>query len=701
MPTILRKAIVWVSENKLLVLVIFLGGALRFWGVDPGFPPYHSDEGISYSSAVVMIKNGNLDPGRYDYPSVVPLINYIFFKGFFIPASWAFYYLGHIAELLDGLIKLPLSVEDAKRIFQLDILGVREINALFWGRYVTALFGVGVVFLSFLVGRKLFDFRVGILTSLLVAVNYRQVLNSHIGLPDVYNAFFLLLSFLAAIRLLSAPSRKNYLLAGVSAGLSFATKYQFFSFFPLFLVHILLTAQKEKEERLKFLFSKEIFVSVMVIFWIFLILNPYHFINFEETGEWLRSVSGKYRTGRMELDFFPFSYLFHIGLGKATSLAVALGLVFTFLKRRKELLLLLSVIFPFFFIIAYYTGGGFYTRNLVTITPFLLILAGFFFSRLLETKMAKLGFLLFLLLFAASFLENFSKSYVLASNYSEPWNFQTLGTWLSKNIPAKSKVSAHSSVPLPIEGVERLPYDFHLSFSVEEFREDGADYAIANLDWETNEFYWWMTRSTKESLKFWNKPVETLEKSYSAMALRELSDFAVYSQIKPWLAPESNFVVARVPNFKLLKKEKSAAYEVGEINEGWSSPPIEVSNWAGFVLEYRMNTKSDNPLVRGGYISASLYRLFEDAISGRNRIGVRLSRRGRIIEAGENKLVGEIPRGVSFLVLEFSSYDASSTNSLEYIRLYRGKTDIGISKDDLGPIKLDNNLIFPNSHGNL
>src|SRR3989344_840062 len=106
-------------QNKIiLILILILASYLRFGGAKPGFPPYHSDEGISYSAATSMIKNGNLDPLRYDYPSLVPDINYIFFRLIFIPLNWTKYYISHIPEILDGIVHIPIAPLEEKKLFQ-------------------------------------------------------------------------------------------------------------------------------------------------------------------------------------------------------------------------------------------------------------------------------------------------------------------------------------------------------------------------------------------------------------------------------------------------------------------------------------------------------------------------------------------------------------------------------------------------------
>src|SRR5690606_37798615 len=107
-----------------------------------------------------------------------------------------------------GVIKLPLTQTDRIRIFHNEIIGEREIYALWWGRYTTAFISFLTVIVIYFIGNKIFGKYTGHFASLILAVNYRHVLNSHIGLPDIYNAFFLALSVFTSFYLLNAE-RKN------------------------------------------------------------------------------------------------------------------------------------------------------------------------------------------------------------------------------------------------------------------------------------------------------------------------------------------------------------------------------------------------------------------------------------------------------------------------------------------------------------
>src|SRR5258706_8833794 len=181
-------------HNILFFAVILLACFLRLRGIYPSYPPYHSDEGMSYEQGISIIRENTLDAHGYSislgYPFLIPVINAFLFKVVFIPLAWSKFFVTHLTQIVDGVIHLPFTQAEYLKVFQLDILGTREIYVLAWGRIIAAFFGVGIVVFSYFFSRQILGKYVGILTALLIAINYKEVLNSHLDLPDIYNAFF-------------------------------------------------------------------------------------------------------------------------------------------------------------------------------------------------------------------------------------------------------------------------------------------------------------------------------------------------------------------------------------------------------------------------------------------------------------------------------------------------------------------------------
>lgn len=674
--------------NFVILLSIFvLATILRFVGDKPGYPPYHSDDGITYSAASEMIVNGNFDPLRYDYPIMTPLTNYIAYQTFFIPIEWSKFLIRNYLNYPVGYLEIPKDPIKLHDFFYRVVLGDRWINALYWGRYVTGFVGLLIVLMTFFVTRRLFSTKAGLIASFLVAINYRQVLNSHLGLPDIYNSFYLLLSFWFTLNVFEKPTNKNYFWSAIFAGISFSTKYQFFAFTPLLIVH-LINAFKEKnfKNKIRFLFKPMAIMIPVIIVVLFVVLNPYHLIKLDETKAWLSSVSGKYRTGRMTFDFYSYSYLYHIGIGKIISTLSLLGVFVAFYYKKLNTALLLSVILPFLFITTYYTGGGFYTRNFVTIIPFLLIFAG-----VLLSKLSKYKVLLSVVLIIVT-IESLSNSLIILREHIKPWNYKVMQTWTNNNVKDEMVVAAHASVPLPDTIKKVVPYNFVTDdFSMREFAEKGADLVISNLDWSTTDFYGWMTQNTKTSLKYWNKPLDLLESSYSGMSLRELSDYTVYSVIKKWQAPETNYIVAKVPKYIISNKKLVNKIVLKDKPSIWESEIIDVSAWSGFYI----SPKSTGP--SKGYIYANFYKDIGDTGDVTKRVAVRLSSRGK-----DKDIVGVIPENAKYMVISFDTFDSYKVpDELLEINIYNTEVEEDLSGFTLKPVKLEDGVIFPNSHGNM
>src|SRR5260221_9575181 len=178
------------KKNLLIILILILAVALRFIGINPGYHSNHADEVNIYTTAITMFKADNFEPFRYEYPPLPAYINLFAYRLIFIPLATFRYDIINIDKVLDGIVPLKMNPLAYTRFLQLEIFGDREINVLFWGRAVTALFGIGVVFVFYKIGEKLYDKEVCLVTAFFKALNYREVFNSHFVLLDIFNVFF-------------------------------------------------------------------------------------------------------------------------------------------------------------------------------------------------------------------------------------------------------------------------------------------------------------------------------------------------------------------------------------------------------------------------------------------------------------------------------------------------------------------------------
>ncbi len=198
-------------EKGLLILIVLLGLGLRLWGIGWSLPDvrhplatYHPDELVNLNAArAADIPHGQFDIGFYNYGAL-------------------YFYLVSLAQTVGrgwGLIPAPMANASAAQM-------ANEQAALFLaGRLVTALLGAATIPVVFALGRRCFGRQAGLIAALLYAIAPLATLNAHFLTVDVPATFFVALALPWAVRLLDAPTWKNYLLAGVWAGLAAATKY--------------------------------------------------------------------------------------------------------------------------------------------------------------------------------------------------------------------------------------------------------------------------------------------------------------------------------------------------------------------------------------------------------------------------------------------------------------------------------------------
>lgn len=728
-------------KKMILPVILILAFFWRFIGIYPGYP-MHPDEGMSYSQGLAMLTEKTLDAHgyayTYAYPNVVPIVNAFFFKFIFIPLTWVWFFLNRFTQLVDGVLQIIPSSIERERIFQTFILGKGGINPLYWGRMVATLFGFGSVVLTYFLGKKMFGIRIALIWTFLMAANWRMVLGSHINLPDIYNVFFLLLSIIFSLRIIENQNVKNYLLAGIFVGISFSVKFQFFAFVFLALCYLYVVFKQRKPNiRLLVISGFSVILTVLII-------NPYHLIHWESTLEQMTYVASKYGVGKKVLYIYPVAYLYHWGIGVFAVWISLLGIIHEIFRKKYFLtVLFLSPIVFGLYLFAYYSGGGFYTRNLLTLIPFILLFSAIGISFLIDLagRVIKNRYILGIVavvFIVYGYFDQVKASTYVSYFYTKPWNTEVVGDWLRKNISADTKVAAHGNVPLSIEDKNRLPFEEGISFSVDEFNKSGADWAIANFAWATNGFYWWMSGIPREYMfNYFNKPVDLLEYTYPAIALRELSESMVYWVGKPWQAPDVNFIVAKIPKYISSRGSEVASYNFEKGEEGWrksgkawarednlewtkeglqleakpvlvpstrwESPAVEVGGWNGFNAEYRASSISDSGGKKGAYIFASFYETKADAEKSVNRVAVRLSERKNANSKWEIKrLVGLVPERAKYMTISFSSYDYVQTQSkLNWLRVYKSEVRVDYGGVDIKPFKLNADDIFPNSHGGL
>lgn len=188
--------------------IVILAAGLRIWGIGWGLPTeqrffsYHPDETtILFSAMRINLFAGELDPGFYNYGSL-----YIFMVS-----------IAAVFGAVFGLINLTSGDLFAN---------IGEVAKLYLsGRLIALVLGILTVYLVYLLGKRAYGRRAGILAALFMAILPIHVMHSKFLAVDVPATFFVTLALLFAVRIPEGHRLRDYLLSGLFAGLAAGTKY--------------------------------------------------------------------------------------------------------------------------------------------------------------------------------------------------------------------------------------------------------------------------------------------------------------------------------------------------------------------------------------------------------------------------------------------------------------------------------------------
>jgi len=208
--------------------ILAIGLGLRLHGLRWGLPAVY-EEAYPFKKSWEMWGWGagplDLNPHFFNYP------------------TFAFYlqFLGQ--GLLFLLLKLRGVVDstlDYRVFYVLD-----KTPFYLMGRGITALFGAATVLATLAIGRRVGGLAVAAVAATIVAVNHSHIAKSQVIEVDVPLTFLATLCCFFSLRILGAPRRRDYLLAGLCGGLATSTKYNgALLALPILLAHLLATADR-------------------------------------------------------------------------------------------------------------------------------------------------------------------------------------------------------------------------------------------------------------------------------------------------------------------------------------------------------------------------------------------------------------------------------------------------------------------------
>lgn len=395
------------SSRTLLFLIVVLGVCLRMYGVDFGLPAlYHADEPIVVNHALGY-GTGDFNPHFFKIP---PLLSYMLF---------ALYGIHFAAGRVAGIFN---SADDFAVSFLQDPTAMYLIGRLFSGVFFATLTIIAVYVLA----KRLFSKRAGILAAFFLSVAFLHVQNSHYIYVDIPMVFFLVLTCISALAILKKNTPKKYIIAGILAGIAAAMKYN------AALVFVVIASVAVFNRNV--LALKGIFVSLCAMAITFIFLNPFSLLDLKFFLSSLFSQAGaEYPAGLL----YHITYSLREGIGSWLLGAGFLGIALSALKKRKQDLAILTFPIVFYLVLAVFSQP--HERYVLPIVPFLLVYAAGLLDRTLKNTVVV--FIVAVVLAIPTLQKSLHSDYL----FSRQDTRSLAKAWIEKNIPAGEMIAVGHS----------------------------------------------------------------------------------------------------------------------------------------------------------------------------------------------------------------------------------------------------------------
>lgn len=413
-----------------LVLIIIISLLVRFIGIDHTLPyVINMDELILVNAAKSIAINKDI----YAYwRTYAPLHNYI--QAFII-----------------------LVYSEASGIAIQDI---SRYNIFLILRLFVSLSGVCTVFVTYKIGEKVFNKKVGLISALFLGSSFVHNTYCQMIKNDVPFTFFSTLSLLFCIKIVNHNSKiNNYIYSGIFLGLTLATSYAGILFWPAIILAHLLSINKFtisiiKENRFKL---KNLLIGAFTAIVVFLIFHPaiilrfehfLHgfniFVNFQKDLVHQRIYASKYPGW-----IWYIKYLYSYGMYYPFFLLTIVAIIY-YLKNIKKIILINKKIYLLIITVIIYCAIIFSNnynhsdRITIPMMPLFSVLAAsiliFLINKIKNTIKTKIivhsANTAIIIMFIILFYRNFWHSYIGTKNFA----MQKFENWSEKNIKEKSKV---------------------------------------------------------------------------------------------------------------------------------------------------------------------------------------------------------------------------------------------------------------------
>ena len=378
------------AERIILALVLFTGAALRLYKVNwDGGQLAHPDELSTvafYAPTIHWPKDWSaaLDPRQS------PLNPFWDLKAgrrrSYTYGHLPLYLLVATANFIHSLAPLAEKIGASQSLVEA-IRGVNKVPRLAYvGRFITAIADTATIYLVYLIARRIYGRKAGLLAASLSAFTVIQIQLAHFFAVDPLSATFTLLALYGAILLVERPSSRMALLTGLGAGLAIASK---FSALPILAAPAVAVIILLFQRRLTLAEAIPLVaITFLVALVTFAVTSPFAILDWPNFVQAVILEQGAMVRGVADLPFTrqyrgTAPYLYHIvqqlrwGMGWPLGTVAFMGLgwvlVRALLRRAQPSeLILLSWIIPYFGITGLFLAK--FMRYMVPVVPLLVLM---------------------------------------------------------------------------------------------------------------------------------------------------------------------------------------------------------------------------------------------------------------------------------------------------------------------------------------
>ncbi len=191
---------------------------------------------------------------------------------------------GTVVQYIIGSLLFPLKYFFFKSP---DLFYEYYIIVSIFSRFVSIFLGTACIYITYLISKKIYDEKVGLLSAMFLSVAFYHTLNSPLITLDVSSSFMLMLNFLLCYRAIETNRWRDYILLGIASGFLVGTKtvLGIFICIPFILNALDLFPFQNNYEINRTQFVRRIkylFFYVFIAGCVFIIFHPHIFLDIDK-----------------------------------------------------------------------------------------------------------------------------------------------------------------------------------------------------------------------------------------------------------------------------------------------------------------------------------------------------------------------------------------------------------------------------------